>query len=111
MRIEAQGKYLQKIIEEQQKLGGVLKGSEPTPSSEDKMQELSQLETPADTSAGPSSPQKKRRMDDGLPDAGTPSPVQPQADQNNNFAGQWDREVYETDTGFALNPDGVKRKR
>lgn len=112
MRIEAQGKYLQKIIEEQQKLGGVLKASDPTPSAENKTQEVSQLETLADASVGPSSPQKKQRLDDGLPDGSTQSPVQPKADQNNNFAGQWDRDdMYETGTGFELNPERVKRKR
>ncbi|KAF3441365.1 hypothetical protein FNV43_RR15279 [Rhamnella rubrinervis] len=94
MRIEAQGKYLQKIIEEQQKLGGALKASEVTTSAENKTQELSQLETPADASVGPSSPQKKQRIDDdggAKPDGGTQSPAQSKADQNNNFSGQWDR--------------------
>ncbi|KAF3443100.1 hypothetical protein FNV43_RR17021 [Rhamnella rubrinervis] len=115
MRIEAQGKYLQKIIEEQQKLGGALKASEVTTSAENKTQELSQLETPADASVGPSSPQKKQRIDDdggAKPDGGTQSPAQSKADQNNNFSGQWDRDdMYETDTGLELNPERAKRKR
>lgn len=112
MRIEAQGKYLQKIIEEQQKLGGVLKASESIPSAEDKKQELSESEIPADTSAGPSSsPGKGRRTDDGLPDGCTLSPVQPKADLENRLVGQWDQDLYENDALFGLNSERVKRKR
>ncbi|KAJ0028656.1 hypothetical protein Pint_35755 [Pistacia integerrima] len=36
IRIEAQGKYLEKIIEEQQKLGGALKAPKAVPSADDK---------------------------------------------------------------------------
>ncbi|ONH94579.1 hypothetical protein PRUPE_7G023300 [Prunus persica] len=102
MRIEAQGKYLQKIIEEQEKLGGVLKGSDALPSAEDK-QKPSQLETAGDASATPSSPRKKQRVDDGLPDGCTTSNVPPKADQKNEFVGQWDRDLYGSDGGFGFN--------
>lgn len=93
MRIEAQGKYLQKIIEEQQKLGGVLKASELLPLAEDNETEPSKLDTPVEASAGQSSPRKKQKTDDGLPDGGTSSPVPPKADEKNDFAGQWDRDL------------------
>lgn len=54
LRIEAQGKYLQKIIEEQEKLGNALTASEPVPV--DDMQEHPRFPI---TSA---SPIKKQRV-------------------------------------------------
>lgn len=64
MRIEAQGKYLQKIIEEQQKLGSSLRASETVPSSKDE-QDPSQSEPSGDASADTLSSLKKQRIDDG----------------------------------------------
>lgn len=64
MRIEAQGKYLQKIIEEQQKLSDALKVSETSSQPADDNQNLSPLETPPDQCTGLSSPKKKQRLDD-----------------------------------------------
>ncbi|KAL0555137.1 hypothetical protein IC582_009074 [Cucumis melo] len=74
MRIEAQAKYLQKIIEEQQKLGGESKDSEVVPSAEDNKQKTCQSESYGDVSAGPSSPRKKQRIDRGSTDDSAPSP-------------------------------------
>ncbi|KAK4799565.1 hypothetical protein SAY86_024930 [Trapa natans] len=62
MRIEAQGRYLQKIIEEQQKLGGTLETSESLPSSQ--IEQKQNQESISEASAGPSTPQKKQRLDD-----------------------------------------------
>lgn len=50
MRIEAQGKYLEKIIEEQQKLGGTVKASNAVTSADDKGKP-SQSEPPPDAPA------------------------------------------------------------
>lgn len=55
LRIEAQGKYLQKIIEEQQKLSGVLVASELD--QEEKRQES------GSSADEPSTPQKKLRSE------------------------------------------------
>ncbi|XP_022935218.1 myb family transcription factor PHL7-like [Cucurbita moschata] len=75
MRIEAQAKYLQKIIEEQHKLGGELKDSKVLPSGEeDNKQKTCQSESYGDASAGPSSPRKKQRVDCGSTDDSAPSP-------------------------------------
>lgn len=62
MRIEAQGKYLQKIIEEQQKLGEAPETSEGSPSGH--VEHKQNPESTPQTSAGPSTPQKKQRLDD-----------------------------------------------
>lgn len=72
MRIEAQAKYLQKIIEEQQKLGGESKDSDVLPSTEDNKQKTCQSES-YDVSAGPSSPRKKQRVDRVSTDDSAPS--------------------------------------
>ncbi|RXH76912.1 hypothetical protein DVH24_019800 [Malus domestica] len=101
MRIEAQGKYLQKIIEEQQKLGGALKASDALPSAEDK-QKPAQFETKGDAFATPSSPHKKQRVDDGLPDSCATSNLPLKADQKNEFVGQWDRDLYGSDGGYGF---------
>ncbi|XP_024031141.1 myb family transcription factor PHL7 isoform X2 [Morus notabilis] len=111
MRIEAQGKYLQKIIEEQQKLGGVLKASELLPLAEDDKTEPSQSDTPADASAGESSPRKKQKTDDGLPDGGTSSAPLPKADQKNEFVGQWDRDLYGNEAGFGFDLETESKER
>lgn len=110
MRIEAQGKYLQKIIEEQQKLGGALKASELLPSTEDNKQEH-QSDTPAETSAGQSSPRKKQKTDAGLPDGGTSSAAVPRADQKNDFVNQWDKELYGNDAGFRFDLESELKER
>lgn len=102
MRIEAQGKYLQKIIEEQQKLGGALKASETLPLDEEDKQKPSESEPPGDASAGPSSPRKKQKVDDVLTDGFTTS-VPTKSDQKNDFVGQWDRDFYGSDAGFGLD--------
>lgn len=101
MRIEAQGKYLQKIIEEQQKLGGALKSSETSPSDEAK-QQPSESEPTGDGSAGPSSPRKKQKVDNGPTDGFTISSVPSKSAQKNDFVGQWDRNLYGSDAGFGL---------
>ncbi|XP_048446034.1 myb family transcription factor PHL7 [Pyrus x bretschneideri] len=101
MRIEAQGKYLQKIIEEQQKLGGALKASDALPSAEDK-QKPAQFETKVDALATPSSPHKKQRVDDPLPDSYATSNLPLKADQKNEFVGQWDRDLYGSDGGYGF---------
>lgn len=101
MRIEAQGKYLQKIIEEQQKLGGALRASETLPLDDDK-QKQSRSDTPGGDSAGPSSPRKKQKVDDGLKD-GFDSSVTPKSDQKRELVGPWDRDFYGSDAGFGLD--------
>ncbi|XP_022154269.1 myb family transcription factor PHL7-like isoform X2 [Momordica charantia] len=73
MRIEAQAKYLQKIIEEQQKLGGESKDTEVLPPAEDNKQKTCQSESYGDVSAGPSSPRKKQRVDRGSTEDSAPS--------------------------------------
>lgn len=65
MRIEAQGKYLQKIIEEQQKLGNTLRASETQPSSKDEQDHVQSEPSGDDVSAETQSPLKKQRVDDG----------------------------------------------
>lgn len=62
MRIEAQGKYLQKIIEEQQKLAGTLETSERSISAQ--IEQKQNLDSTPEASAGPLTPQKKQRLDD-----------------------------------------------
>ncbi|XP_041024092.1 myb family transcription factor PHL7-like isoform X4 [Juglans microcarpa x Juglans regia] len=91
MRIEAQGKYLQKIIEEQQKLGGAPEASETSPLDDGK-QKTSHSESPGDDSAGPSSTQKKQKVDDGLA-VGLASLAAPKRDQNKEFVNHWDQEL------------------
>ncbi|KAF5475638.1 hypothetical protein F2P56_007427 [Juglans regia] len=91
MRIEAQGKYLQKIIEEQQKIGGAPEASETSALDDDK-QKTSHSESPGDDSAGPSSPQKKQMVDDGLT-VGLASSATPKRDQNKEFVNHWDQEL------------------
>lgn len=97
MRIEAQGKYLQKIIEEQQKLGGTLKASEAVPSADDK-QKPSQSKQPQpppdDPSIGTSSPRKKQKVDDRM----TAKP-----DLKHGFIDRWERDMYENDGVFGFN--------
>jgi hypothetical protein len=64
MRIEAQGKYLQKIIEEQQKLGSTLAALETLPLPHDKHNHTqSELSGFSDALAGTFSPLKKHRID------------------------------------------------
>ena len=110
MRIEAQGKYLQKIIEEQEKLGGVLKASETLPLPEDNNLEPSQLDTPAEALPAQSSPRKKQRTDDALADGGTSSSAQPRADEKSSFANQWDGDLCGNNAGFGLDTDFKERE-
>ncbi|XP_058107475.1 myb family transcription factor PHL7-like isoform X2 [Magnolia sinica] len=84
LRIEAQSKYLQKIIEEQQKLGGTLKADD------EKHKPPSQPPT--------GSPLKKQRVDD----CGFPGPHP--GDDKCDFIGRWDRNIYGRDVvGFGLD--------
>ena len=115
MRIEAQGKYLQKIIEEQQKLGGALKASEAVPLVDDK-QNPSQSKPLPDASIGSSSPRKKQKVDDGMthdcnppldppkPDHGCNPPLNPpKPDPKHGFIDRWDRDMYGNDGVFGFN--------
>ncbi|KAG2685315.1 hypothetical protein I3760_10G119600 [Carya illinoinensis] len=101
MRIEAQGKYLQKIIEEQQKLGGALKASETLPLDDDK-QKQPRSDPPGGDSAGPSSPRKKQKLDDGLKD-GFDSSVTQKSDPKKELVGTWDGDFYGSEAGFGLD--------
>lgn len=93
MRIEAQGKYLQKIIEEQQKIGGALKASEAVPSvdDKDKPSQLKPMEPP-EASTGPLSPRKKQKVGDA-----------PKPDPKHGFINQWDGDMYGNDGVFGFN--------
>ncbi|KAI4348534.1 hypothetical protein L6164_009247 [Bauhinia variegata] len=88
MRIEAQSKYLQKIIEEQQKLGCTSSDSETVASKDN--HDPSQSEPPVDVSAGTLSPLKKQKIDDGSKDSFTASEVPTKTSQETGFAGQLD---------------------
>jgi len=106
MRIEAQGKYLQKIIEEQQKLGSVLKGSEVIPLAEGKEEEK---ENPSDSqpgseaSEGPSSPRKKPRLDDTSTSKVDPTSGPSENNQKPAFIDQWNHSLYGSTAGFGLD--------
>lgn len=76
MRIEAQGKYLQKIIEEQQKLGSVLKVSEASQSADaEDIDKPSDSPSTPDASAHPPSPRKKQKLDDSSSGGGISPPL------------------------------------
>ena len=93
MRIEAQGKYLQKIIEEQEKLGGVLKASEPETSN-------TWESTDHHSVASQSSPRKKQKTDDVAPDCVTRSSTEPPSTvEKTGFMDQWDRGLFGLDSG------------
>ena len=102
MRIEAQGKYLQKIIEEQQKLGSTLRSTETVSSPQDK-QDPSQSEPSGDASAGTLSPHKRPRMDEGSKDGftGSQSPTKT-AQKTDIDVGQLDPNLYADDAEFNL---------
>ena len=103
MRIEAQGKYLQKIIEEQQKLGGALKASEaappppPLPPLADDEQQPSQSKAPPDASIGTSSPRKKQKVNDdgdvGMTHGCNHPLNPPKPDPKHGFIDGWDRDM------------------
>ncbi|RCV17141.1 hypothetical protein SETIT_3G195600v2 [Setaria italica] len=83
LRIEAQGRYLQMIIEEQQKLGGSIKASED--------QKL--LHSPPSLDEYPESTQpspKKPRMDALSPDSERDT-IQPEFESH--LIGPWDQEI------------------
>lgn len=105
MRIEAQGKYLQKIIEEQQKLGSTLTASETLALPHDK-QNHSQSEPSgsSDALAGTLSPLKKQRIDDGSKDGFTASQIPRKTSQKNDCnVGRLDANFYEDDAGFGFD--------
>lgn len=101
MRIEAQGKYLQKIIEEQQKLGGALEASDTVPLAEDK-QQPSQSEPSPDNSLGRPSPRKKLRVNEGSTDESCPLLSQ-KSFEKQDLANSWDRKLYGSDIGFGFD--------
>lgn len=83
LRIEAQGKYLQKIIEEQQKLGGVLQASE------DKQKPPNSPSTSQDAIR---SPNKKARVGD-LQLAPTLNGAPPPPPDSKAIQPQWDHDL------------------
>ena len=91
MRIEAQGKYLQKIIEEQQKLGSSLVGTESQPGGEDK-QFQSYSHQATDASVQPLSPRKKQKVINEGPDGSAPSLAAPE------IGNHWDPKWYNNDS-------------
>lgn len=94
LRIEAQGRYLQKIIEEQQKLGGALKATEES-------QIPSESPSASQDCLGDPPPLKKPRIADQPPDATHEAPL---PESKPDFVGQWDREFYESSvTRFAFD--------
>ena len=93
MRIEAQGKYLQKIIEEQQKLGSSLVGTESQPGGEDK-QFQSYSHQATDASVQPLSPRKKQKVINEGPDGSAPSLAAPE------IGNHWDPKWYNNDSQF-----------
>ena len=104
LRIEAQGKYLQKIIEEQQKLGSTLRASETLSSSSNDKQDPSQSEPSGDASAGILSPHKKQRIDDGSKDGFTAYRDPTTSGQKTDFVvSQLDPNLYGDDAGFGYN--------
>lgn len=103
MRIEAQGKYLQKIIEEHQKLGSNLGASETLLLSKDN-QDLSQSEPSGDASSGTFSPLKKQRIDECSKDEFTASQVQTKtAQRTDSVAGQIDQDHYDDNAGLRFD--------
>lgn len=102
MRIEAQGKYLQKIIEEQQKLGSTLTASEALPLSHDKQNHpQSEPSGSSDALAGTLSPLKKQRIDGGSRDGFIAPQVPRKIAQKNDC--QLDPNLYEDDAGFGFD--------
>lgn len=106
LRIEAQGKYLQKIIEEQQKLGVALKASGTSSSAEgkDNLSSPPQMEKTEE----PASSTKKQKVDNSPADISPPvlDPLQP--DTNTDFIGQWEEDLYGRGTGFGFSGVGFK---
>lgn len=110
MRIEAQGKYLQKIIEEQQKLGSTFTTTETLPLSHDKQNHpQSEPSGSSDVLAGTLSPLKKQRIDDGSKDGFIASQVVGKSAQKTDCnVGQLDPNLYEDDTGFGFDLETEK---
>lgn len=91
MRIEAQGKYLQKIIEEQQKLGSTLKASKNSPPAIEDTEKVSQSQPPPEASGGGStSPRKRQKVHDGV-------------SQTKDGNAQWDQNLYGSNDVFGLD--------
>jgi len=94
LRIEAQGKYLQNIIEEQQKLGGVLQASE------DKQKPSN---SPSTSQDAPASSHKKARVGQLDPSA-IVAPTVPLPESKPSLIAQWDRDLYgEAGAGLGLD--------
>lgn len=94
MRIEAQGKYLQKIIEEQQKLGSSLVGSEPQPGGEDKDKQFQSYSQQANDASVQSLSRKKQKVIDEGTDGSAPSLAVPE------IVNHWDQKWYSNDSQF-----------
>lgn len=108
MRIEAQGKYLQKIIEEQQKLSGALKASETLPLAEDK-QLASHSQPPPDGDTSSSSLRKKQKVEAASSRGDCILPSVPRKDdRDHELVTHWN--VYSGDTEFGLNVGGGEFK-
>lgn len=107
MRIEAQGKYLQKIIEEQQKLSTMLSSSETLQLADDETKDSEKpSETPStpDASARPPSPRKRQKLDDSS-SGGISPPVPLVGDQKCTSLDQWDQGLLESSAVFSLGPE------
>lgn len=107
MRIEAQGKYLQKIIEEQQKLSSVLKGSEALPLVEDvegNNENQSESQLASEASQASQSPPKKQKLDDPLQSNLDPSPIPSENSHKQDVPlDRWDRNLYGSVAGLGLD--------
>lgn len=107
MRIEAQGKYLQKIIEEQQKLSGVLKASETLPLAKDK-QLASHSQPPPDAATSSSSLRKKQKVEPASSRESVLPLAPPNDDRDHGLVTHWN--TYGGDTEFGLNVGGGEFK-
>lgn len=86
---------MQKIIEEQQKLGGYLLASDCLPAAEDKQLHSCADQDP-DASTESLSPRKKQKVIDVGTDGSAPSLAEPEANKKLNLD-QWDRDLYDND--------------
>lgn len=106
LRIEAQGRYLQMIIEEQQRLGSALAAS-----SEDNLKPSEPIVTApiSNDYLDPSPPSlKKPRLADKTPDLPTHELTQPEL--KSDFFGTWDHEFHERNVvGFGFE-EGIQFK-
>ncbi|XP_017251952.1 myb family transcription factor PHL7 [Daucus carota subsp. sativus] len=94
MRIEAQARYLQKIIEEQEKLGSSLIAPEGPPGAEDK-QFHPHSHQAADASTPSQSPQKKQKVNNEGSDRSAPSSAA------SEIVTHWSRNLYNYHSHFS----------